>query len=68
MHNRRLSDDHASLIFKYCNEHSDFTIKQFANLVKKSKSRVIFNNKKKQQIRPPKKKQTEVKMIKLFKI
>ena len=24
----RLSDDYASLIFKYCDEHPDFTIKQ----------------------------------------
>ena len=29
MRDRRLSDDYASLIFKYCEEHPDFTIKQF---------------------------------------
>ena len=64
MRDRRLSDDYASLIFKYCDEHSDFVIKQLANLVKKSKSRVIFNKKKKQ-IRTPQK--TEVKLIKSIK-
>ena len=26
---RRLSDDHVSLIFKYCDEHPHFTMKQF---------------------------------------
>ena len=28
MRDCRLSDDYASLIFKYCDEHPDFTIKQ----------------------------------------
>ena len=51
----RLSDDYASLIFKYCNEHPDFTIKLLTKLVKKSNARVIFNTKKKQ-FRPPQKK------------
>ena len=36
-------------------------------IVRKSKSRIIFNNKKKQ-FSPPKKKQMEVKMIKSFKV
>ena len=40
MRGRRLSDDYASLIFKYCNENPDFTIKQLTNLVEKSKSTV----------------------------
>ena len=46
--NARLSDDYASLVFKYYDELPDFTIKQLAKLVTTSKSRVIFNNKKKQ--------------------
>ena len=29
MRDRRLSNDYASLIFEYCEEHADFTIKQF---------------------------------------
>ena len=40
MRSRRLSDDYASLIFKYCIENPDFTIKQLAKLVEKSKSTV----------------------------
>ena len=40
MRSRRLSDDYANLIFKYCDENPDFTIKQLAKLVKKSKSTV----------------------------
>ena len=40
MRGRRLSDDYANLIFKYCDENPDFTIKQLAKLVKKSKSTV----------------------------
>ena len=51
----RLSDGYASLIFKYCDEHPDFTIKLLTKLVQKSNARVIINTQKKQ-IRPPKKK------------
>ena len=29
MRDRRLSDDYASLIFKYCNDYPDFTVKHF---------------------------------------
>ena len=29
MRDRRLSNNYASLIFEYCEEHADFTIKQF---------------------------------------
>ena len=45
MRDRRLSDDYASLIFKYCDEHPDFPIKYLAILVKKTKSRFIFKKK-----------------------
>ena len=62
MRDLRLSHDDASLTFKYCDEHPDFNIKQFAKLVeKKTKSRVIL---KKNRLGRPKK---ESKMIKLFK-
>ena len=47
MRDRRLSDDYASLIFKYCDEHPDFSIKLLPKLVKKSKARFIFNAQKK---------------------
>ena len=40
MRGRGLSDDYANLIFKYCDANPDFTIKQLAKLVKKSKSTV----------------------------
>ena len=40
MRGRRLPDDYPSLIFKYCNENPDFTIKQLAKLAKKLKSTV----------------------------
>ena len=34
MQDRWISEDYASLIFKYCNEHPDFTVKQLAKLVR----------------------------------
>ena len=46
MRDRQLFDDYASLIFKYCDEHSDFIIKRLAKLGKKSKSK-LFSTKKK---------------------
>ena len=63
----RLSDDYASLIFKYCDEHPDFTLKLLTKLGKKSNARNIFNTQKKNRLGRAKKKPTEVKMIKSFK-
>ena len=40
MRGRRLPDDYPSLIFKYCNENPDFTIKQLAKLAENLKSTV----------------------------
>ena len=46
-----ISEDYASLIFKYCNEHPDFTVKQLAKLVRN-------RNTEKKQIRAHQKKKT----------
>ena len=63
MRDCRISEDYASPIFKYCNEHPDFTIKQFAKLVKKQ-------NTEKKQIRPHQKKTngSEDDQIKIWKL
>ena len=62
----RLSDGYASLSFKYCDEHPDFSIKLLTKLVKKLNARVIFNTQKKTN-QAAQKKLTEVKLIKSFK-
>ena len=74
MRDCRLSDDYTSLIFKYCDEHPDLTIKQLEKLVKRTKPRVKFNKKKqiagRQTNKSNIKNQTDEKnqMIKSFKI
>ena len=45
MRDSRLFDDYASLIFKYCDEHSDLIIKQLAKLVK-NRNLELFSTKK----------------------
>ena len=37
MGDRRLSDDYTSLVFKYCNQIADLTVKQLAKLIEKLK-------------------------------
>ena len=53
MQDRRLSDDYGSLMFKYCDVKPEITINLSVKLVIKSKSRVIFNNKKKNRLGHP---------------
>ena len=59
MRDSRLFDDYASLIFKYCDEHSDLIIKQLAKFVKNRNLELFSTNKK--QIRTHQK--TEVKRV-----
>ena len=65
MRDCQLPNDFASLNFKFCDEHPHFTIKQLVKLVEKANSRVCL---KKKADKAAAKKQTEVKIIKSFKI